>query len=157
MKMMKDMPEEALAMVDRMYGGAMIEYIAFVGDRCLISFGKGGDKLIRQAIDVAKGDAKGLAGDAQYQAAVADLPDQRIAEGFFSPSQFITMFSKMGLPGVMPLEVTPGKPLSMWTMADKSGVVAEVHIPSSEVKAIYTAIMQAMMGAMMGGGAGGMN
>jgi len=149
-KSMVNMAPQQQQMIEMMYGQDMAAYSAFIGNRQLISFGKGSDALIKQLIDVAKGDAKSLTDSAQYKAAVADLPAGRMAEGFMSLAALMNSISQMNLPGLAPMNLPVGKPFTVAIVADKTALTGAVQIPSEEIRGIYTTIKNSM-GAMMGG------
>lgn len=145
------LPEEAMGMVKQLYGDMAYEH-AIVDRFTVGAFGKNAGEMMRKMIDVARGDAPSLARSEQYQAAVADLPPDRIAEGFLSVSSLLSMVSRMGLPGMQPMEIAPARPVSMSITVREHVLKADAYVPADEVKSVYTAFMQAMMGAMQGGG-----
>ena len=154
---------QALQMLRMIYGPQGLSgYLGAVDPKHVV-MGMGlDDQLMQQAVAAAKANKDALSSQPELRAVSGQLPQNRMAVGYFALDQLITTgvnyAKQMGMP--VNLQLPPNlSPIGMTLASQGSAIHSDVYIPTQLVQSIVAASMQMMMqmqGGKQPGGPGGL-
>jgi hypothetical protein len=150
--------QQQAQMMAMMYGpNGMNAYSGAVGADKVIGATGANDALLQQVIAAAKTGQDPLAGKQAVATVTAQLPKQRLAEGYVALDQIVNSVANYAKQLGMPINLQLPQelpPIGFGATADASGAIrSETYVPAQLLQSVIAGVMQTYM--QMQGGAGG--